>query len=54
VIEQEWQALRGEDVDGGDDQRDEEVEGRPRIAVPAPASRARGPRSPLDTHWKTR
>ena len=27
VIEQEWQALRGEDVDGGDDERDEEVEG---------------------------
>ena len=26
VIEQEWQALRGEDVDGGDDERDEEVE----------------------------
>jgi hypothetical protein len=27
MIEQEWQALRGDYVDGGDDQRDEEVEG---------------------------
>ena len=27
VIEQEWQALRSDYVDGGDDQRDEEVEG---------------------------
>lgn len=27
VIEHQWQALSGEDVDGGDDQRDEEVEG---------------------------
>ena len=26
VIKQEWQALRGDYVDGGDDQRDEEVE----------------------------
>jgi hypothetical protein len=26
VIEQEWQALRGDNVDGGDDQRNEEVE----------------------------
>ena len=27
MIEQEWQALCGEDVDGGDVLRDEEVEG---------------------------